>query len=133
MIKSLGVTDAMGRTVKERLEMRGFEIAESRDAEGYVKLSSAKFSVAFKQIEQPSKDVLGLDHMAFTPHILRLSVVDGNDTSADITVVESAKLYMELIKLGMKVSVSEGISISAAETATPVDLEFDVLWPGKGI
>ena len=72
MAKSIAKADALQRDLKERLELRGFSISESRDAEGWKKLTinSNEASIRIEADDMVSKDIFGNDNVAFAPHFL---------------------------------------------------------------
>jgi hypothetical protein len=133
MAKSIAKADALQRDLKERLEQRGFLVSESRDAEGWKKLSlnTNEASIRIEAEDMVSKDIFGNDNVAFAPHFLDFSSRDDAMDSAKV-----AKILIEVYKMGVsKTHIrTHATSLASAEAAAPSDsLEFDEIWKTKGI
>lgn len=130
MAKSTAKAEALARELKERLEFRGFAVAESKDAEGYPKLTldTDEASIKIEQIDSVSKDVFGLDNKAYTPH--HLSFASRDDAMDSLKV---SKIVAEIGKIGIAVIVkTHATDLATAEAAAGEKLEFDVRWATKG-
>ena len=130
-MKSVAKAEAQLRDLKERLEFRGFTVAESKITGGWPKLTlnTDEASIWIEAQDAVSKDVFGSDLVAFTPH--KLFFASRNDAMSTLVV---AKILAEIGKLGFKVNVKTHATVLAtAEAAAGDDIEFDVLWPSKGM
>jgi len=130
MAKSTAVSEAQARELKEKLEFRGFSVAESKE-DGYSKLTinSDEASIKIEQEDAVSKDVFGNDLKAFTPH--KLSFASRDDAMDSLKV---AKIMAEIGKLGAAITVkTDATDLAAAEASAGEKIEFDVRWPTKGI
>jgi len=133
MAKSIAKADALQRDLKERLELRGFSVSESRDAEGWKKLSLNNDEASIKIVAEDmvSKDIFGNDNVAFAPHYLDFASRDDAMDSGKV-----AKILIEVYKMGVsKTNVKRHATVLAtAEAAAPSEvLEFDLQWRTKGI
>jgi len=133
MAKSTAKAEALARDLKERLESRGFTVDESKDAEGFPKLTlnTNEASLKIEQADAVSKDVFGNDSLAFAPHNLCFASRDDAMTSAKVS-----KILIEVYKMGVdKTKIqTDATSLATAEAAAPSDeLSFDIRWPTKGI
>lgn len=131
MAKSTAVSEAQARELKDKLERRGFVVAESKTAEGYAKLTlnTDEASITIEQEDAVSKDVFGNDLKAFTPH--KLSFASRNDAMDSLKV---AKIMIEIGKVGMKTIVKTHATVLAtAEAAAGEAIEFSDRWATKGI
>lgn len=132
-MKSTAKAEAIARDLKERLEFRGFAVTESKDAEGFPKLTlDADASIDIQGADAVSKDVFGNDLKSFAPHFCRLSVDD-----ATVGATRMAKIMADLVKIGIdKILVKEATGLATAEAVADSAAEViasDVLWPSKGI
>ena len=132
-MKSLAKADSLQRDLKERLEFRGFAVSESRDAAGWLKLTldTDEASIRIESEDNISKDIFGNDLVSFAPHSLDFSSRDDAMSSAKV-----AKILIEVYKMGVsKTNIRTHATVLAtAEAAAPSEvLEFDILWPSKGI
>lgn len=130
MAKSTAKAEALARELKERLEFRGFAVAESKDSEGFPKLTlnTDEASILIEQQDAVSKDIFGKDLLAFTPH--KLSFASRDDAMSALKV---SKIMAEVGKIGIAVVVKTHPTVLA--TAEGVDgekIEFDVRWATKG-
>ena len=133
MAKSIAKADALQRDLKERLELRGFSVSESRDAGGWVKLTinSNEASIKIEAEDMVSKDIFGNNNVAFAPHFLDFSSRDDAMTTAKV-----ATILIEVYKMGVsKTNIkTDATSLATAEAAAPSDvLEYDLQWKTKGI
>lgn len=132
MAKSIAKADALARGLKERLQFRGYSVAESRDANGWPKLTLNTDEASLKIVaaDAVSKDVFGNDLTAFAPHRIEFS------SRADaMTALKHAQIQAEVMKCGIEKQVvrSHATSLASAEAAAGSDVNFDVQWPTKGI
>ena len=130
MAKSTAKAESLIRALKDRLELRGFSTSESKDAEGYPKLTiGSDASIKIVQADMVSKDVLGLDLKAFAPHEAELSSIDG------MAKADYSKVMLEVTKMGVdKLAIKEGVDLATAEAASPsAEIIFDIRFPGKGV
>lgn len=131
-MKSLAKADALARGLKERLQFRGYSVAESRDANGWPKLTLNTDEASLKIVaaDAVSKDIFGNDLVAFAPH--RIEFASRNDA---MTTLKVSQIQLEVIKCGIeKLNVKTHATVLAtAEAAAGTDLIFDVQWPTKGI
>ena len=128
-MKSTAKAEALARDLKDRLEFRGFTVAESKTAQGWPRLviDTDQASIEIEARDAVSKDVFGNDLVAFAPHDARLASVNAQ-SKADLS-----KVHMELSKAGLeKVLLSEGADLAAAEAAAAEEILFDIRWPTKG-
>lgn len=131
MAFSNAVSVAQARELKEKLERRGFTVAESFTSEGYKKLTlnTDEASVLIEQEDAVSKDVFGNDLKAFTPH--KLSFASRDDAMTSLKV---AQIMLELGKIGMKIVVKTHATVLAtAEASAGTELEYSDRWKTKGI
>lgn len=131
-MKSIAKADALARGLKERLQFRGFTVAESRDANGWPKLTLNTNEASLKIVaaDAVSKDVFGNDLVAFAPH--RVEFASRNDAMDSLKVTQ---IQTELIKCGIeKQNVKvHATSLASAEATAGTDIIFDVQWPTKGV
>lgn len=132
MAKSTAKAEALVRDLKERLERRGFSADESKDSEGWPKLTlnTDEASIRIEGEDMVSKDVFGNDNVAFAPHFLDYA---SRDDAMD--TLKNAKILNEVIKMGVSKMIvkTDGSSLSTAEAADGDAIEFDDRWPTKGI
>ena len=133
MAKSTAKAEAMARDLKERLEFRGFSVAESKDSEGFPKLTlnADEASLRIEARDMVSKDIFRNDNIAFAPHNLYFASRDDAMDSAKVS-----KIMLEAVKMGIERMLiqSHATVLATAEAATPSDeLRFDATWPSKGI
>ena len=131
-MKSTAKAEAIARDLKEKLEFRGFSIAESKDANGWPKLTlnTNEASIRFEAEDAVSKDVFGNDLVAFAPH--KVEFASRDDAMSSLIV---SKILIELIKIGTNKTVvkTHATVLATAEAAAGDELVFDVQWPGKGV
>lgn len=131
-MKSLAKADALARGLKERLQFRGYTVAESRDANGWPKLTLNTNEASLKIVaaDAVSKDVFGNDLVAFAPH--RIEFASRDDA---MTTLKVAQIQNEIVKCGIeKQNVKTHATVLAtAEAAAGTDINFDLQWPTKGI
>jgi hypothetical protein len=131
-MKSLAKADALARGLKERLQFRGYSVSESRDANGWPKLTLNTNEASLKIVaaDAVSKDVFGNDLVAFAPH--RIEFASRDDA---MSTLKSAQIQNEVVKCGIeKMNVkTHATSLASAEAAAGTDIIFDVQWPTKGI
>ena len=131
-MKSTAKAEAIARDLKEKLEFRGFSIAESKDANGWPKLTlnTNEASIRFEAEDAVSKDVFGNDLVAFAPH--KVEFASRNDAMSTLIV---SKIMTELIKIGTNKAVvkTHATVLATAEAAAGDEVQFDIQWPGKGI
>lgn len=128
-MKSTAKAYAWARDLKTKLELRGLTVVESRDGNAWPELT-INTDQAYIQIEAVnaiSKDIFGNDLIAFTPHLLDFAYDNG--IAADVL----AKIYAEIVKLGIKFQVATDATLAAAKAATPSVIEADMQWPTKGM
>lgn len=132
MAKSIAKADALARGLKERLQFRGFTVSESRDGNGWPKLTLNTNEASLKIVaaDAVSKDVFGNDLVAFAPH--RIEFASRADA---MTAKKHAEINLEVVKCGIEKMVvkSDATSLATAEAAAGDALIFDVQWPTKGI
>jgi len=132
MAKSIAKADALARGLKERLQFRGYAVSESRDAQGWPKLTLNTNEASLKIVaaDAVSKDIFGNDLVAFAPH--RIEFASRDDAMSTLKV---SQIQLEVIKMGIeKLNVKTHATVLAtAEAAAGSDLVFDVQWPTKGI
>ena len=133
MAKSTAQAEAQLRDLKDRLELRGFSVAESKDSNGWPKLTlnTDEASIRMEAADAVSKDVFGNDLKAFTPHYIDFASRD----DASNATVKRAEIMTELAKTGIeKVIVkTHADTLATAEAATGDEVRFDVRWPTKGM
>ena len=131
-MKSTAKAEALMRDLKERLEFRGFTVSESKDAQGWPKLTlnTDEASIRIESDDAVSKDVFGNDLVAFAPHTLEMASRDDA-----VGVLVAAKILTEVIKIGANKNVikTHATVLATAEAAAGDAIQFDVMWPGKGI
>jgi tRNA U34 5-carboxymethylaminomethyl modifying enzyme MnmG/GidA len=129
MAKSTAKAEAVSRDLKDRLESRGFTVAESKTATGWPRLDidTDQASIEIEAADAVSKDIFGNDNKAFAPHEARLASVTAQ-SKADLTKIE-----LELAKVGIdKTILKEGANLAAAEATAGEEIIWDVRWPTKG-
>ena len=131
-MKSIAKADALARGLKERLQFRGFTVSESRDAEGWPKLTlnSNEASLLIIAADAVSKDIFNNSLVAFAPHCIEFA--SRNDAMDTLKV---SKIELEVIKCGIEKMVvkTHATVLATAEAAAGDALVFDVQWPTKGI
>jgi hypothetical protein len=129
-MKSIAKADAWLRDLKERLVLRGFSCADSRDVNGWPKLTlnTDEASIRIEANDAISKDVFGNALVAFTPH--KLYFASRNDAMSTLVV---SKLMSEIVKLGIKMVVQTHATVLAtAEAAAGDEVIVDVQWSAAG-
>jgi hypothetical protein len=131
-MKSLAKADALARGLKERLQFRGFTVAESRDANGWPKLTlnTDEASLLIIAADAVSKDIFGNALVAFAPHSIAVA------SRADaMTALKHAQIQTEVVKCGIDKMIvkSHATVLATAEAAAGDAISFDVQWPTKGI
>ena len=133
MAKSTAKAESLLRDLKDRLELRGHAVVESKDAQGWPKLTlnTDEASIRMEAVDAVSKDVFGNDNVAFAPHFIDFA---SRDDMANATVAR-AEIMTELVKTGIdKVIVkSHATVLATAEAANGDEVIFDLRWPTKGI
>jgi hypothetical protein len=131
-MKSLAKADALARGLKERLQFRGYTVAESRDANGWPKLTLNTDEASLKIVaaDAVSKDVFGNDLVAFAPHRIEFASRDNA-----MSTLKVAQIQTEIVKCGIeKQNVKTHATVLAtAEAAAGTDVNFDLQWPTKGV
>lgn len=129
MAKSTAKAEALMRDLKERLVARGFSAVESKDAEGFPKITlGSEAEISIVGVDGVSKDVFGNDNYSFAPHKVIFLSADAN------TKVSVCKILNEVIKMGIdKLVVKTGADLAAAEAAAGDEIVFDYRWPTKGV
>jgi hypothetical protein len=131
-MKSLAKAEALSRGLKERLQFRGYTVAESRDANGWPKLTLNTDEASLKIVaaDAVSKDIFGNDLVAFAPHRIEFASRDNAMTSLKV-----AQIQTEIVKCGIeKQNVKTHATVLAtAEAAAGTDINFDLQWPTKGV
>lgn len=127
-MKSVAKSTSWVRELKDKLEFRGLSVVETKNADGFGRLEiDTEASIEIIAEDAVSKDVFGNDLIAFTPHYLKLAVVDA------IAKAKYAEIMAEVFKLGIKTDLHEGANIAAAEAAAvSAEIEFDIQFPTKG-
>lgn len=132
MAKSTAKAEALSRDLKERLEQRGFAVAESRDANGWPKLTlnTDEASLRIESADAVSKDVFGNDLKAFAPHFIDFA--SRNDA---MTTLKSSQILLEVVKMGIDKTIvkTHATVLATAEAAAGDALVFDIRWPTKGV
>ena len=133
MAKSISKADALQRDLKERLEFRGFSVSESRDSEGWKKLTinTDEASIRIEAEDMVSTDIFGNPNVAFAPHFMDFSSRDDAMSTAKVS-----KILVEVYKMGVsKTNIKTHATVLAtAEAAAPSEvIEYDVQWRTKGI
>lgn len=154
MAKSTAKADAMSRDLKERLgfrlegSARIDTVREARDAAGWPMLflsdggtetaGNPVIALRIKAVDAVSKDVFGNANVAFAPHELEVAYeLDGTEGEPDRK--DLAIVLYETTKIGMKTLIKEiadatAVSEASMDAAAAAEsLEFDVLWPTKGV
>ena len=130
MAKSTAKAEALSRDLKDRLELRGFAVAESKTAEGWPRLEidTDQASIEIEGRDAVSKDVFGNDLISFAPHDATLAKDDAQ------TDQDFAKIWLELSKTGLdKTTIKNGATLAAAEATAGEEVTADVRWPTKGV
>lgn len=146
-IKSVAKSDALIRDLKDRLEYRLASaslttIREAKDAEGYPVLfvsagneaaGQPVFAVRISQIDAVSKDILGNDLKAYTPHKMELAYEAGS-----LSVLQYAILSHECYKCGVAFEIKEiadgtPVTIANINSASGVSIQWDARFPTKGM
>jgi len=132
MAKSTAKAEALARDLKERLERRGFSAAESKDAQGWPKLTlnTNEASIRIEAEDMISKDIFGNDNVAFAPH--RLDYASRDDA---MDTLKNAQILTEVVKMGVSKLVvkTDATDLATAEAAAGDAVEFDDRWPTKGV
>lgn len=129
-MKSTAKAEALARDLKDRLEYRGFSVAESKTAQGWPRLviDTDQASLEIEAVDAVSKDVFGNALVAFAPHSARLASVDAQ-SKADLS-----KIMLEVAKTGVdKTLLKVGADLSTAEATAGEAIVFEVRWPTKGV
>lgn len=132
MAKSTAKAEALARDLKERLERRGFAVAESKDAQGWPKLTlnTDEASIRMEAEDAVSKDVFGNANKAFAPHFLEYA-----SREDAIGTLENAQILNEVLKMGVSKMIvkTHADTLATAEAAAGDAIEFDDRWPTKGV
>lgn len=132
MAKSTAKAEALSRDLKERLEFRGFTVAESKDSEGWPKLTinTDEASLRIESVDAVSKDVFGNDLKAFAPH--SIDFASRNDA---MDTLKASQILLEVIKMGIENTIvkTHATDLATAEAAAGTKLNFETIWPTKGI
>ena len=132
MAKSTAKAEALARDLKNRMELRGYAVSESRDSEGFPKLTlnTNESSILITDVDSVSKDIFGNDNRAFSPH--RAEWASREDA---IGLLEAAQILTELVKTGIdKIVVkTDATTLATAEASAGTEVSADVRWPTKGI
>lgn len=131
-MKSTAKAEALARDLKERLEFRGYSISESKDANGWPKLTlnTNEASLRIEAADSVSKDVFGNDLVSFAPHFIEFA------SRADaIDVLDTSKIMLEVVKMGISKTIvkTHATVLATAEASAGTELEFDILWASKGV
>jgi hypothetical protein len=130
MAKSTAKAEALARDLKDRLELRGFTVAEEKIAGGWPRLviDTDQASVEIEGTDAVSKDVFGNTNLSFAPHDARFASADAQSKQ------DFSKIYTEIAKTGIeKTTVKNGATLAAAEATAGEEVIADVRWPTKGI
>lgn len=131
-MKSTAKAEAILRDLKDRLELRGFTVTESKDSEGWPKLTlnTNEASIRVEADDAVSKDVFGNDLKAFAPH--RLDFASRDDA---MDTAKATKITIETAKCGVNKTVvkTHATDLATAEAAAGEEITFDTTWPTKGI
>jgi hypothetical protein len=129
-MKSIAKADAWSRDLKEKLQLRGFAISESRDSNGWPKLTidTDQASIRIVANDAVSKDIFGNDLVAFTPH--KCYFASRNDAMSTLIV---SKILAEIGKLGLRMVVQTDATVLAtAEAAAGDEIAYDIQYPVSG-
>ncbi len=131
-MKSLAKANALSRGLKERLQFRGYTVAESRDANGWpvLTLNTDEASLTIIGADAVSKDIFGNALVAFAPHRIEFASRDNAMTSLKVAQIET-----EIVKCGIeKQNVKTHATVLAtAQASAGTDVNFDLQWPTKGV
>lgn len=130
MAKSTAKAEAMARDLKDRLEFRGIDVAESKTAQGWPRLviDTDQASIEIEAADAVSKDVFGNDLKAFAPHEARLASADTQAKG------EFYKVAKELEKCGIdKTILKTGADLATAEGTDGEEVIWDIRWPTMGV
>lgn len=115
---------ALARDLKSRLTLRGFVVTESKDGNGFPILSTDKLiAIAIVADSMISKDILGNDLLAYTPHTCTISY----SATTPPALADLVAATLEVSKIGMRIALTE------TDAPSTVSIEFDSQWPGKGM
>lgn len=133
MAKSTAQAEAQARDLKDRLELRGYSVAESKNAQGFPKLTlnTNESSIEYSDTDAVSKDVFGNALRAFAPHSIKWA-----SREDAIGLLQAAEILTEIEKTGIeKVFVHTDATVLATAEAAAADGEvrFDIRWPTKGM
>ncbi|HLD91676.1 MAG TPA: hypothetical protein VI911_11815 [Patescibacteria group bacterium] len=128
-MKSTAKAYAWARDLKDKLVIRGMTIVESKDANAWPELTinTDQAYIQIEAVNNVSKDIFGQDLIAFAPHKLVLAYDNGIDAGV------LAKIYAEVVKLGIKMYVSTDATLADAKVAAATEVEADIQWPTKGM
>lgn len=130
MAKSTAKAEAIVRDLKDRLAFRGYASTESKNADGFPKLTiGTDASIVIEQADAVSKDVFGNDLLAFAPHEATLAI---DEAIAYKKLIEVAS---ELSKVAIDKTVlkSSDADLATAEALSSGEvIVWDVRWPTKG-
>jgi hypothetical protein len=132
-MKSTAKAITLSRSIKEKLQFRGFTCVESFDTNGWPKLTinTDEASITITGQDAVSKDVFGNDLVSFAPH--NCAFASRNDAMSTLKV---SKIMLEIAKTGIeKTAIHVHATVLAtAEASAPVEvLTADVQWPTKGV
>lgn len=132
MAKSTAKAEALSRDLKDRLEQRGFTVAESKDGNGWPKLTlnTNEASLRIEAADAVSKDVFGNDLKAFAPHSIDFASRDDAMTSLKV-----AQILQEVGKMGIDKTIvkTHADTLATAEAAAGTVIVWDQRWPTKGV
>lgn len=133
MAKSTAKAESLLRDLKDRLELRGYSVAESKDGNGWPKLTlnTNEASIRMEAADAVSKDIFGNSLQAFAPHFMDFA---SRDDAASIAL-KRAEIMAEVVKTGIEKVVfkTHATVLATAEAAAGDEIVFDVRWPTKGI
>ena len=122
--------DALFRDLKDRLEIRGYAVVESRDSEGFPKfvIDVDQLSITIDAADMVSKDIFGNSLKAYSPHEIAISYVDG------YAIADYSKILLETFKMGVdKVTIKSGADLATAEAAAGEVFYSDFRFPTSGV
>lgn len=130
MQKSTAKADNCARNLKDVLSLRGFTVAESKDASWpKLTLNTAEMSIKIEAADMVSPDIFGNSIKAFAPHFVVVAV----DENAADSYIKLTKVLVEVAKLGMKVIIkTSATNLAAAEASAGTEVVYDILWPVHG-
>jgi hypothetical protein len=131
-MKSVAKAEAWMRDLKEKLEFRGFTVVESKDSNGWPKLTLDTDEASLKIVAEDavSKDAFGNDLIAATPHKIYFASRDDA-----MTTLKVSKIQSEVIKLGINIMIvqTHATVLATAEAAAGTEVVFDIQYSMKGM